>query len=125
MLYNYLMRKIPLIWLILSLVFPPAGNAFPAMQPDQTDQQPPCHEQATGMSQQHDRQAEAGDADDCCEQGSAGMASECCEHCPAPLVGLLIGVALALPDATKSLISNPVLSYPPQLTNLPYKPPRA
>ena len=116
------MRKIPFIWLILSLVLSPVGNAFPAMQPDQADRHPPCHEQAAGMDRQHDR---AGNEHDCCEQDSAGMASQCCEHCPAPIVGLLIGVNLALSDTANPLISEPVLSYPPQSANLPYKPPRA
>lgn len=123
MLYNHLMRKIPFIWLILALVFPPAGNAFPAMRPDGADRQTPCHEQAAGVNRQHD-QADAGEEHDCCEQNSAGMASQCCEHCPAPIVGLLIDVNLTLTGAAKTLISEPVLSHSPQPASLPYKPPR-
>lgn len=117
------MRKIPFIWLILALVFSPPGSAFFATQTNQQDQHPPCHEQADGKHRQHDRQA--GEAHDCCEPGSEGMASQCCEHCPAPAAGLLTDISHVLPETAKTLISDPLLSYPPQLTSLPYKPPRA
>lgn len=123
MLYNFLMRKIPFIWLILALVFPPSGNAFPAMLPDSADQQPPCHEQPAGMDRQHGRQDSA--AHDCCEQGAWKMTSQCCEHCPAPVFGLLIDVSLDLADSAPAPIFESVLSYPPRPASLPYKPPRA
>lgn len=124
MLYNPFMRKIPLLWLVLTLAFSPPGGAFTAAQPAQGS---PClshHTQAPEADEQpEDRQTD--DMHGCCTEGATGTSSQCCDHCPAPALGLLVDIRIALSATPALLISDHIQPQALQLTNLPYKPPRA
>lgn len=128
MLYNPRMRKIPLLWFVLALVFSPPGGALAAAQAGRSGACP-AHSaagagQQPGVEHHHqDRQAGHG----CCGSHACGALSHahCSDHCAASFPALLAGIHIALSAIPAAPIPYRVQSYPPHPIHLPDKPPRA